>query len=130
MKKKNLFGIIVIGACVALVALAIYGMVTWIITQREGKEVRVTIIAVPDRCDRSNPIKVALNGEVHEVKISRADCRNGVYKVGQQITLMQHPGYKELVWPDSRPDIVILCIVGLCLLIFYQYRTQHKKGST
>jgi hypothetical protein len=74
-------------------------------------------------------MKVELDGVAHWVNISRADCRNGTYKVGQQVALMQHPGYRELVWPDSRPDFVILCILVICLLIFIQYKTQKRRIS-
>ena len=119
------------GLLIALgIAILVWGLssiIGKVIVRYAGKKVVTVITEVPSECDRYNHIKVLIDSTTYEVSISKANCRDGVYKVGQRIELLRHKNYKELVWPGSHPELVIILIV---LVLIYGYFTIRKRYMT
>lgn len=127
MMRKRLNGIIIIGACLAILTWSFISMGHLVEIRYLGKEVKAIVVDVPIECDRYNHIKVMLAGKEHEVTISRTDCRKGVYKNGQEVTLLKYKNYDDLVWPGSRPEWTIVLIIGLLILVYLTNRKHFHK---
>ncbi len=93
-----------------------------------GEEVAAVVVSVPGTCDRYNFIKVSVDKSIYDMTISKKEYREGAYKIGQQIQLLRYKDYGELVWPGSRPELVILLIVGVLVLGYYTNRSRIKKS--
>lgn len=95
-----------------------------------GKKVTAVVMSVPEICDKYNFIQVSIDKKVYEVTISRKECREGTYQIGQQIQLLKYKDYDELVWPGSRPELVILLIVGVLILGYYTNKSNANRSRT
>lgn len=126
MKKKNVSVIIILVSAIILV-WGFWSMGESIIIRYAGRKVVAVVMNVPSECDKYNKIKVLQDGVVYNVSISRSECKRGVYKIGQKVELIKHNKYHELVWPESRPELVVLLILGVLALGYYTNRTKFKK---
>jgi hypothetical protein len=124
--KKVKYGI----ALFAIVLVVTFGIISIgkiIFIKYTGEKVVAIVSQVPSSCDRYNHINVLFKGEVYEVSISKADCREGFYKIGQKVTLLKNKKYKELVWPDSQPELLPIIFAGVFVLAFISMKGQIKK---
>jgi hypothetical protein len=80
--------VIVILAC-AVLAMGIYSIARLIIIKNKGSQITATVLKVDTDCDRYNKMEVAFEGRTFPVTISRNDCRDGVYEIGQSVTLIK-----------------------------------------
>ena len=67
------------------------------------------------------------NGEDYEVSISRTDCQEGFYKIGQKVTLIKNKKYKELVWPESQPELLPILIIAVFVLAYISMKGRNRK---
>ena len=130
MLKSKTFGWLFIILALAILAIGFYAIGNLIIIKYFGKKVIATVTAVPQECDKYNHINVLLDGATHEVSINKSECREGTYQVGQKVELMQHPGYKDLVWPESKPELAVLLILLVLGYLFFEYKRQTRKNLT
>ena len=125
MRKKSIIFLVILA--LSILAIGFYAIGNLIIIKYFGKKVIATVTAVPQECDKYNHINVLLNGATHEVSINKSECREGTYQVGQKVELMQHPGYKDLVWPGSKPELAVLLILLVLCYLFFEYKRQKRR---
>lgn len=124
--KKAKYGVLIVVA-IAVIVLGFSSVINTIIIKYTGKKVVASVTEIPSTCDRYNHIKVLLDNKEYEVNISRTDCREGVYKVGQQVEILKNERYKELVWPESQPELVPLLIIAVFILAYISMKNRYKK---
>jgi hypothetical protein len=122
MKKQKVLGILILAGCIVIIFWGLKSLVELAIIKYGGQKVSATIVEVPSSCDRYNFIKVVFTGTTHEVNISKTNCRNGLYKVGQQVTLLKHRGYDDLIWPGSYPELVIVLIIAVLIFAYFNVK--------
>lgn len=104
-------------------------MAVSIFIKYNGTPISATIIKVDIECDKYNHIEVLFESGYYRVSISREDCRRGVYKAGQQVTLLKHKDFNELVWPESKIEWMPFLFLILFALIYYSYREKFGKRT-
>lgn len=92
-----------------------------------GEKIEAIVRRIPSSCDRYNHINVLFNNEDYEVSISRTECREGFYKIGQKIIFLRNKKYKELVWPESHPELLPILIITVFVLAYISMRGRNKK---
>jgi hypothetical protein len=124
--KKVKYGVLFI----AFILLIIWGFTSigkTIFIKYTGEKIEAIVSKTPSSCDRYNQINVLLDGLEYEVSISKTDCRESVYKVGQKVTLLKNKKYNELVWPESQPELLPLLIVAVFVLAYISMKGRYKK---
>jgi hypothetical protein len=124
--KKVKYGVLIVVA-ITVIVLGFSSVISTIIIKYTGKKVVAAVTEIPSTCDRYNHIKVLLDNTEYEVNISRPDCREGVYKVGQKVELLKNERYEELVWPESQPELVPLLIIAVFILAYISMKGRYKK---
>jgi hypothetical protein len=128
MKKAKLFEYLLIGFVAALIIPVLYHFSVATIVQYWGRRVVVTVTEVSTICTRrGSQIVVALGNTIHNVDISQSECRNQVYKVGQQVTVLKHDKFGLLLMPDERPDAFLICLFVVFLLAYISNRDEIRK---
>jgi hypothetical protein len=92
-----------------------------------GEKIEAIVSKIPSSCDKYNHINVLYNGEDYEVSISRTDCQEGFYKIGQKVTLIKNKKYKELVWPESQPELLPILIIAVFVLAYISMKGRNRK---
>jgi len=123
--KKIKYGVLIVVA-ITVIVLGFSSVLSAIIIKYTGKKVIAVVTEIPSTCDRYNQIKVLLDNIEYEVNISRPDCREGVYKVGQKVELLKNVRFKELVWPESQPESVPLLIIAVFILGYISMKDRYK----
>ena len=123
--KKIKYGVLIVVA-ITVIVLGFFSVLSAIIIKYTGKKVIAVVTEIPSTCDRYNHIKVLLHNTEYEVNISRADCREGVYKVGQKVKLLKNERYEQLVWPESQPEFVPLLIIAVFILGYISMKDRYK----
>lgn len=100
---------------------------TTIYIKYTGEKIVATVSKTPILCDRYNHINVLFDGIEYEVSISRSDCTERVYKVGQKVSLLKCKKYQEFVWPESQPELLPLLIIAILFLSYIVMAKQYKK---
>lgn len=124
--KKVKYGIVLI-AFILLVMWGVSSIGKTIFIKYTGEKIEAIVSKIPSSCDRYNHISVLFNGEDYEVSISRTDCRESFYKIGQKVTLLKNKKYKELVWPESQPELLPILIIALFVLAYISMKGRHRK---
>ncbi len=124
--KKVKYSVLAV-VTIAITILGLFSVISKVIIKYAGKKVVATVAEVPSTCDKYNQIKVLLDNTAYEVSISRTDCREGLYKVGQKVELLKHEGYKELIWPESQPELVPLLVIAVFILAYISVKGKYKK---
>jgi hypothetical protein len=123
--KKLKYGILFI----VFILLIVWGFTSigkTILIKYTGDKVEVVVTKIPFSCDRYNQINVLLDGVEYEVNISKTDCRESVYKVGQKVTLLKNKKYKELVWQERQPELLPLLIIAVFVLAYISMKGRYK----
>jgi hypothetical protein len=126
MKNKYL-GIFIVLSCSVLFVCGFSIMIGSVIVKYYGDRVTAIVTEVPPECDRYNSVKVLLNNKEQEVSISRPDCQEKKYKIGQQVELIKHKNFDEPVWPESQPAIPLVGILALLIIIVYTNYNKYSK---
>ena len=126
MKVKSK-GIIIVFLCLVILGWGFYSIGKTIIIKYGGSNVDAIISQIPTECDKYNGIKVLVDETEFTVSISKKECREGVYKIGQKVVLLKHKKYDELIWPNSNPEFAILLIIGILLLGYFTTRKYYQK---
>lgn len=124
--KKVKYGLLFI-VFVLVVMWGISSIGKTIFIKYTGEKIEAIVSKTPSSCDRYNYINVLFNGEDYEVSISRTDCREGLYKVGQKVTLLKNKKYKELVWPESQSELLPILIIAVFILAYISMKGRDKK---
>lgn len=109
----------------SLLILGFYMMFDLVIIKYGGSQVDAVVSKVPSNCDKYNQISVIISNVEYEINISRTECTNSVYKVGQHVQVIKHNNYKDLVWPGSHPELTMILCVLVLMYVFY----NGKKRS-
>ena len=125
--RKGMYGLFIVLACIAIVIWGLLSISKGVIIKYGGKKVTAVVIKLPIECDKYNSIKVLLNEKEYEVSISRKECRDSVYKVGQKVELLKHDNYDELIWPEGYPELVVLLIIVGLVYVFFTVRKHYRK---
>src|SRR5688572_19542319 len=99
---NNKVGVLTVALAGILLAWGIYSIARLILIKNKGSKITATVLKVDRDCDRYNEIQVAYAGKAYPVTISRTDCRDGIYKVGQSVTLIKYKDNDTLVWPEAQ----------------------------
>lgn len=124
--KKVKYGIVLI-ATVLLIMWGFFSIGEIIFIKYSGEKIEAIVSKIPSSCDKYNHINVLFNGEDYEVSISRTDCQEGFYKIGQKVTLIKHKKYKELVWPESQPELLPILIIAVFVLAYISMKGRNRK---
>lgn len=126
MNKK--FGILVVLLAGAIFIWGLVSIAVLIFIKYKGTPISATIIKVDSECDKYNHIEVLFESRYYRVSISRQECRKGVYKVGQHVTLLKHKDFNELVWPESQIQWMPFLLLILLALLYYSYREKLVRS--
>ena len=126
MNKK--VGILIIILAGALLVWGVVSIAHLIIIKRNGSEITARVLKAETDCDRYNEIEVIYAGKTYHVTISRTDCRNEVYKVGQNVTLIKHKDNDTLVWPQAKYEWLPFLLLTLVALAYLA--NKDKFGNT
>lgn len=124
---NNKFGIFIIVLAGAILVWGLYSMVLLIIIKNKGTQIIATIRKVDTECDRYNGIEVIFSGRIYSVTISRANCQDRVYKVGQKVALIKYKNYDQLVWPEAKFEWLPFLFLGLLTLGYYTNKGKFGK---
>jgi|694.fasta_scaffold30388_6 hypothetical protein len=124
--KKVKYGIVLI-ATVLLIMWGFFSIGKIIFIKYTGEKIEAIVSKIPSSCDKYNHINVLFNGEDYEVSISRTDCQEGFYKIGQKVTLIKNKKYKELVWPESQPELLPILIIAVFVLAYISMKGRNRK---
>jgi regulator of sigma D len=106
-----------------------YSIYQLIVIKTKGSQVIAQILKVDTNCDKYNKIVVNYGDKVYEVAISRTDCREGVYKVGQNVTLIKFKDYDTLVWPSAQYEWLPFLFLFLLALVYYTNKDKFIKSK-
>jgi hypothetical protein len=116
-------------AAITIIVLGLLSVANKVIVRYAGKKVVTVVTEVPSECDKYNYIKVLLDSTEYEVSISRTNCRDGVYKVGQRVELLKHKNYEQLEWPGSHPELVIILMISILFFGLFIVRRTYKRNK-
>jgi hypothetical protein len=85
------------------------------------------VLKVDTDCDKYNKIEVSFEKKVYLVTISRSDCQNKVYKVGQIVTLIKYKDNDTLVWPEAQVEWLPIVILAAFALAYYTNKEKFQK---
>lgn len=125
MKNWKLIGIAIVALGILVWGIIALGTTT--VVRYTGKKVIAIITMLPKQCDKYNSIEVLVGNTSGSLPISKKECRDGYYKLGQKVEVIQKEGYTELVWPQSQPGVVILLIIGILCLGYYTEKGKLKQ---
>lgn len=123
-KKVSVFFVFL---AVVVLAWVVYSSARLIIIKNKGSQITATVLKVDTDCDRYNEIEVDYAGKTYAVTISRTNCRESVYKVGQSVTLIKYRDYDTLVWPEAQYEWLPLVLIVLLALVYYTNKDKFKK---
>jgi hypothetical protein len=127
MNKK--VGVLIVILVCAVLAMGIYSIARLIIIKNKGSHIAATVSRVDTDCDRYNKIEVAYKGKTYTVTISRSDCRDGVYKVGQSVALIKYKDDDTLVWPEAQPEWLPFLLIAVLTLAYYTNKDKFAKAK-
>ncbi len=104
---------------VSICIIGLCSITKTIIIKYKGSKITATVTHVDSDCDRYNKIQVEFKNKTYEISISKNNCRDKVYKLGQKVTLIKYKNYDELVWPESKIEWVLPLIIGVGILAYY-----------
>lgn len=123
-KKVSVFFVFL---AVVVLAWVVYSSARLIIIKNNGSQITATVLKVDTDCDRYNEIEVDYAGKTYAVTISRTNCRESVYKVGQSVTLIKYRDYDTLVWPDAQYEWLPFVLIVLLAFAYYTNKDKFKK---
>jgi hypothetical protein len=127
MKNRIFYPILVLVGVVLL--WGFFSIYQLIVIKTKGSQVIAQILKVDTDCDKYNNIVVNYGDKVYEVAISSTDCREGVYKVGQNVTLIKYKDYDTLVWPSAQYEWLPFLILFLLALVYYTNKDKFIKSK-
>lgn len=127
MNKK--VGVLIMVLAGILLAWGVYSIARLIIIKNKGSQITATVLKVDTDCDRYNKIEVIHGGKTYPVTISRTDCRDGVYKVGQTVTLLKYKDDNTLVWPGAPYEWLPLLFLAILALAYYTNKDKFAKSK-
>ena len=127
MNKK--LEILIVFLAATIFVWGLYSIFRLIIIKNKGSQITAIVQAVDTNCDRYNKIEVAFDGETYPVSISKTDCRDGVYKVGQRVTLIKYKDDDTLVWPEAKYEWLPFIILVLLALAYYTNKDKFAKHN-
>ncbi len=110
--------------------LLIWGIISiaqLIFIKYKGSRIAATVLKVDRNCDRYNKIEVDFEDKTYPVNISRADCQNSVYKVGQIVTLIKYKNNNTLVWPEAKYEWLPFILLAILALTYYTNKKKFEK---
>ncbi len=127
MNKK--VGVLIVVLAGILLVWGIYSIARLIIIKNKGSQITVTVSKVDTDCDRYNYIEVVYEGKTYPISISRANCRDGVYKVGQTVTLIKYKDDNTLVWPEAQVEWLPFILLAILVLGYYTNKDKFAKSQ-
>jgi hypothetical protein len=112
-----------------LLAWGIYSIARLIIIKNKGSQISATVLKVDRDCDRYNEIEVAYGGKAYSITISRIDCHNRVYKVGQSVILIKDKENDTLVWPEAQYEWLPFILLAILALAYYTNKDKFAKSK-
>ena len=125
MNKKVEVLIVVLAGI--LLAWGVYSITRLIIIKNKGSQITATVVHVDTDCDRYNIIEVAYAGKTYPVSISSENCRDGVYKVGETVTLIKYKDDNTLVWPEAQYEWLPFILLAILALGYYTNKEKFGK---
>jgi hypothetical protein len=125
-KKVRVFIVVLVGI---LLAWGFYSIARLIIIKNKGSQIAATVLKVDTDCDRYNKIEVDYGGKSYSVTISRTDCRDGVYKVGQAVILIKYKDDNTLVWPEAHYEWLPFLFLGILTLAYFTNKIKFGKSK-
>ena len=111
----------------AVLISGLYSIVGLIIIKYKGSKIAAIVLKVDTDCDRYNEITVAYEGKNYPVTISRANCQDKVYKVGQSVILIKYKDYNTLIWPEVNYEWLPFVFIVLFVLAYYTNKEKFQK---
>jgi hypothetical protein len=127
MNKK--VGVLIVILAGILLAWGVYSIARLIIIKNKGSQITATVLKVDTDCDRYNKIEINYGGKAYPLTISRTDCRNGVYKVGQTVTLIKYKDDNTLVWPEAQYEWLPFILLAILALGYYTKKEKFAKSQ-
>jgi hypothetical protein len=112
---------------VFIVAVLCNGLID--IYVRYNGEERLAEVSQTFICNRKSPsIKVRLDEVEYSLRITKSDCFSGKYRVGKKVTVLKHPYFDRVVWPNYKPLISFGFIFLFMAAVFFYVRYQRRKA--
>jgi hypothetical protein len=127
MNKK--VGVLIVVLAGILLTWGIFSIIRLIIIKNKGSQITATVLKVDTDCDRYNNIEVAFAGKTYQVSISSTSCRDGVYKVGQTVTLIKYKDNNTLVWPEAQYEWLPFIFLAILALGYYTNKDKFAKSQ-
>ena len=127
MNKK--VGVLIVVLAGIVLAWGVYSIARLITTKNKGSQITATVLNVDTDCDRYNKIEVAYADKTYPVSISRENCRDGVYKVGQTVTLIKYKDDNMLVWPEAQYEWLPFVLLAILALVYYSNKDKFVKSG-
>ena len=124
MNKKYLLILLLLAGTITVWGL--FSIFKTIVIKRKGTQIKAIVTRVVTNCDKYNKIEVVYQAKTYEVNIARNDCRDGIYKTGQIVTLLKYKDYDQLVWPESQIEWLPVLFIALIILIYYSNKEKFK----
>jgi hypothetical protein len=112
-----------------IIIAGLYEITKKIIIKHKGSQIIATVVHVDTDCDKYNHIQVQFETKVYEVTISRTECRDRAYKIGQQVILIKYKDFDELIWPESKIEMVLFLIITVMGLAYYTNKGKFSKSK-
>lgn len=124
--KRLRYWVLVLAAITVLV-IGFFSVGIKIFIKYHGVRTNAFVIKIPNSCDKYNHITLLIDSAFYEVGISRSDCKNAVYKVGDIVVVLKSDLFDEVIWPENQFEYLPIIFILLAIIGYFSINSNLKE---
>ena len=113
---------------VSVIVYTAWGNLSGFIIKYNGQRVSATVIGLPEQCRgrRSIYMAVMIEGKRHSASMTRDECSDGVFNIGDKVAVIRHPSFGVVSRPGiDYPETGLIISFGLIIGLYFVVRQQY-----